>query len=92
MSTLQPQQPSSPLKPATAVRRYLRTVLYSYTLLLSRQGELVVLGVVPPLAYGMSTTRPFRCEDLLKFNNINLDELTETVGCKDTTMIVDDMR
>ena len=24
------------------------------------------------------STRPFRCDDLLKFNNINLDHLTET--------------
>jgi N-terminal acetyltransferase B complex catalytic subunit len=27
----------------------------------------------------MSTTRRFKCEDLFKFNNINLDVLTETV-------------
>ncbi len=26
----------------------------------------------------MATTRPFRCEDLFKFNNVNLDVLTET--------------
>jgi N-terminal acetyltransferase B complex catalytic subunit len=26
----------------------------------------------------MTTTREFRCEDLLKFNNVNLDSLTET--------------
>ncbi|CAB1119592.1 unnamed protein product [Ectocarpus sp. 8 AP-2014] len=26
----------------------------------------------------MSTTRRFRCDDLLKFNNVNLDVLTET--------------
>ena len=26
----------------------------------------------------MTTTRVFRCEDLLKFNNVNLDALTET--------------
>ena len=26
----------------------------------------------------MTTTRAFRCEDLFKFNNINLDALTET--------------
>lgn len=28
----------------------------------------------------MSTTRRFRCDDLLKFNNVNLDVLTETVS------------
>ena len=27
------------------------------------------------------STRPFRCDDLLKFNNINLDVLTETFNC-----------
>ena len=27
----------------------------------------------------MSTTRRFCCDDLLKFNNVNLDVLTETV-------------
>ena len=26
----------------------------------------------------MTTTRAFRCEDLFRFNNINLDALTET--------------
>ena len=26
----------------------------------------------------MTTTRPFKCEDLFKFNNVNLDVLTET--------------
>ncbi|CAN0061776.1 unnamed protein product [Laminaria digitata] len=28
----------------------------------------------------MSTTRRFCCDDLLKFNNVNLDVLTETVS------------
>ena len=26
----------------------------------------------------MTTTRQFRCEDLFRFNNVNLDPLTET--------------
>ena len=26
----------------------------------------------------MTTLRPFRCDDLFKFNNVNLDPLTET--------------
>jgi hypothetical protein len=30
----------------------------------------------------MSTTRRFTCEDLFKFNNVNLDVLTETVRAK----------
>ena len=29
----------------------------------------------------MSTTRPFVCDDLFKFNRVNLDPLTETVSC-----------
>mmetsp|Transcript_9295 Transcript_9295/g.19658 ORF Transcript_9295/g.19658 Transcript_9295/m.19658 type:complete len:174 (-) Transcript_9295:196-717(-) len=29
----------------------------------------------------MTTTRAFRCEDLFKFNNVNLDPLTETYNC-----------
>ncbi|XP_072032073.1 N-alpha-acetyltransferase 20-like [Amphiura filiformis] len=28
----------------------------------------------------MTTIRPFTCEDLFKFNNVNLDPLTETYG------------
>lgn len=28
----------------------------------------------------MTTTRKFCCEDLFRFNNVNLDVLTETVG------------
>jgi len=28
----------------------------------------------------MTTIRPFRCEDLFRFNNVNLDPLTETYG------------
>ncbi|XP_026330661.1 N-alpha-acetyltransferase 20 isoform X2 [Hyposmocoma kahamanoa] len=28
----------------------------------------------------MTTIRPFTCEDMLKFNNVNLDPLTETYG------------
>ncbi|XP_011501781.1 PREDICTED: N-alpha-acetyltransferase 20 [Ceratosolen solmsi marchali] len=28
----------------------------------------------------MSTLRPFTCDDLFKFNNVNLDPLTETYG------------
>ncbi|XP_038073408.1 N-alpha-acetyltransferase 20-like [Patiria miniata] len=28
----------------------------------------------------MTTVRPFTCEDLFKFNNVNLDPLTETYG------------
>jgi len=28
----------------------------------------------------MTTIRPFRCDDLFKFNNVNLDPLTETYG------------
>lgn len=31
----------------------------------------------------MSTTRRFCCDDLLKFNNVNLDVLTETVRAFD---------
>lgn len=27
----------------------------------------------------MTSTRKFRCEDLFRFNNVNLDVLTETV-------------
>ena len=26
----------------------------------------------------MTTLRPFRCEDLFRYNNVNLDPLTET--------------
>ncbi|MPC44043.1 N-alpha-acetyltransferase 20 [Portunus trituberculatus] len=28
----------------------------------------------------MTTLRPFRCEDMFHFNNVNLDPLTETYG------------
>lgn len=28
----------------------------------------------------MTTLRPFTCDDILKFNNVNLDSLTETYG------------
>ncbi|XP_005102774.1 N-alpha-acetyltransferase 20 [Aplysia californica] len=28
----------------------------------------------------MTTIRPFRCDDLFRFNNVNLDPLTETYG------------
>jgi hypothetical protein len=28
----------------------------------------------------MTTIRKFTCEDLFKFNNVNLDKLTETVS------------
>lgn len=28
----------------------------------------------------MTTLRPFTCEDMLRFNNVNLDPLTETYG------------
>lgn len=28
----------------------------------------------------MTSTRKFRCEDLFRFNNVNLDVLTETVS------------
>ncbi|XP_069117366.1 LOW QUALITY PROTEIN: N-alpha-acetyltransferase 20-like [Argopecten irradians] len=28
----------------------------------------------------MTTIRPFKCEDLFRFNNVNLDPLTETYG------------
>lgn len=32
------------------------------------------------LFYIMTTLRPFRCEDMFSFNNVNLDPLTETYG------------
>lgn len=28
----------------------------------------------------MTTLRPFKCEDMFNFNNVNLDPLTETYG------------
>ena len=33
----------------------------------------------------MTTLRPFRCEDMFKFNNVNLDVLTETVSTASLT-------
>lgn len=35
----------------------------------------------------MSTTRRFCCDDLLKFNNINLDVLTETASLQCSTFL-----
>jgi hypothetical protein len=31
----------------------------------------------------MTTIRRFTCDDLFRFNNINLDSLTETVSCQE---------
>lgn len=38
---------------------------------------LIVYHVITEPAVTMTTIRPFRCQDLFKFNNVNLDPLTE---------------
>ncbi|XP_059709500.1 N-alpha-acetyltransferase 20-like [Haemorhous mexicanus] len=40
----------------------------------------VMLGVCVVIAIIMTTLRAFTCDDLFRFNNINLDPLTETYG------------
>ena len=40
--------------------------------------SLYVPRLPPPCLRNMTTLRPFRCDDLFHYNNVNLDPLTET--------------